>query len=132
MMPVDGSTGRVDGGGGASDGGGGDDGSVMCMGTHPLLDGARRYCETGDCFCADPDACHPEAVAAACCSVAVVCGDTDAGAPADAGPMCMGTHPLVEGMRRYCEPGACFCSNPDACFPAATASGCCNVAVVCE
>ena len=44
------------------------------MGTHPLVNGDVRSCNPGDCFCADPDACFPEASASSCCTVAVVCG----------------------------------------------------------
>lgn len=61
-------------------------------------------------------------------------GATDAAADTggDAGAICTGTHPLVEGERRFCEAGDCFCATPDACFPAAIAATCCEVDVVCE
>lgn len=82
----DGSVTRMDGGsasrdgGGARDGGGVgidageyDAGEVICRGEHPLVMGDRRYCNPGDCYCADPDACFPMEVADACCPGAVVC-----------------------------------------------------------
>lgn len=53
----------------------------------------------------------------------------DAGTP-DAG--CSGTHPLVEGERRYCAPGDCYCATPDSCHSAPTAAACCEVDVVCD
>lgn len=108
------------------------DAAPICTGTHPLLDGARRYCEPGDCFCADPDNCFPEEIAEACCEVAVTCGDADAGAADGGGVICTGTHPLLDGTRRYCEAGDCYCADPDACFPAEIAASCCGVDVVCE
>lgn len=112
---------------GSSDGGG-----VICRGTHPLLDGERRYCEAGDCFCASPDNCYPEEVAAECCEVDVVCEDADAGPPADGGGViCRGTHPIVEDGRRFCEPGDCFCASPDNCYPSEIAASCCEVTVEC-
>lgn len=104
-----------------------DGASVICRGTHPIVEGGRRYCEPGDCFCADPDACFPSEVAASCCSVGVVCGSPDGGTA-----ICRGTHPIVEGTRRYCEAGDCFCATPDACFPSEIAATCCSVDVVCE
>lgn len=142
---VDGSVGSLDGGGGgavdgsmpADDAGLGDDGGgVICTGTHPLLDGTRRYCEPGDCFCGDPDSCFPAAIAAACCSAAPTCGDADGGTPppldGGGGAICTGTHPLLDGSRRYCESGDCFCGDPDNCFPMEIASTCCSVTPVCE
>jgi hypothetical protein len=105
-----------------------DGGGVICNGTHPLLDGERRYCEAGDCYCADPDSCFAQAVADACCAGAIVCGgETDAGTPV----VCNPTHPLLDGDRRYCEAGDCYCADPDACFNEAVASACCEGEVAC-
>lgn len=59
-----------------TDGGATDGGSVICPGTHPLLDAGARFCGPGDCYCADPDSCFPADVAAACCRVSVVCTGT--------------------------------------------------------
>ena len=130
-IPDDAATDVDGGGGGDEDGGGG----VICTGTHPILDGTRRYCEAGDCFCADPDNCFPSEIAASCCDVAVVCGDEDAGTSPGSdggGVICTGTHPLLDAGRRYCEAGDCFCADPDNCFPAEIAEACCSVGVVCE
>lgn len=47
--------------------------------SHPLVEGDLRYCEAGNCYCGDfsvkpPfDLCYPEAIAAPCCPVEVVC-----------------------------------------------------------
>lgn len=129
----------LDGGGGGTDTGPGvdagpTDAAVICVGEHPLVMGTRRYCNPGDCFCADPDSCFPSDIASACCTVPVVCDDGDGGTTGtDASAViCVGEHPLVMGTRRYCNPGDCFCATPDACFPMDVASACCTVAVVCE
>lgn len=50
-----------------------DSGPVQCVFKHPLLDGGARFCEVGECYCADPDSCYPKATAQACCKVAVTC-----------------------------------------------------------
>ncbi len=111
---------------------GGSEAGAICVGEHPLVMGTSRYCNPGDCFCADPDMCFPSDVAAACCNVPAVC-DADGGTPPDGSAViCTGTHPLVMGTRRYCNPGECFCATPDNCFPMDTASACCMVPVVCE
>jgi hypothetical protein len=69
------------------------------------------------------DACFPVDVAEACCpSGEVQCAPPE--------PSCMGMHPII-GPPRTCESGNCYCSSPDACFPMATAAGCCAVDVVC-
>ncbi len=67
-VPVDAAVPPVDAAAPPADGGG-----AICASTHPLVMGTRRYCEVGDCYCADPDACYPSAIASTCCSVAVVC-----------------------------------------------------------
>lgn len=154
LVGMDGAVIADDGGGATADGGGGGDtdgavvgddggtaptdGAVACMGTHPNVMGDRRFCDPGACYCGDPtgtpaiDACFDEAVAASCCPVDVVC------APAmgtDGGLTCTGTHPRVEGTRRFCDPGFCYCGSMammvDACYPAASAAACCPVDVVC-
>ena len=143
---LDGAVASDDGGGGEDDGGPGSDGSggetdgeVICMGEHPNVMATRRYCDPGSCYCGDAemglDACYVEAVAEACCPVDVVCepaSGSDGG-----GVICMAQHPLVEGDRRYCEPGSCYCGDLDrvppldACYDASVAEACCPVAVVC-
>jgi hypothetical protein len=140
----DGACYRADGGVAPSDAGTGDgstsDDGAMCMGTHPLFDATRRWCDTGSCYCGDGvalDVCYPEAAATACCPVAVVCGPPDGGAPADdAGTGCMGQHPNVEGTRRFCDPGSCYCGDAamglDVCYVAAEAVACCPVTPTCE
>jgi hypothetical protein len=118
----------------------GTDGDVICLGEHPNVMGDRRYCDPGSCYCGDAemglDACYVEAVAEACCPIDVVCepaSGTDGGMV-----ICMGQHPLVEGDRRYCETGSCYCGDLDreppldACYDASVAEACCPVAVVCE
>lgn len=109
----------------------GDGGAVICVGEHPLLEGTRRYCGAGDCYCGTPDACFPQDIAAACCEVPVVCTgtDVDAGSPV----ICTGEHPNTTGMGslRWCDPGNCFCADPDSCFPSDTADACCPGTVVC-
>ena len=121
----------------AVDGGGAPDGSpVICVREHPLVMGTRRYCNPGDCFCATPDSCVPEDIAAACCEVPVVCAGDGGIAPGDAGPsvICVGEHPRFTGMGtlRYCDPGNCYCGGTsDICYPMDTAAACCSIAVVC-
>jgi|GEM_PF-6136493 len=50
-----------------------------CTGSHPIVDGEMRYCERGDCYCADFEArpviefCFPADIAEPCCPVDVVC-----------------------------------------------------------
>lgn len=135
-----------DGGGGGVDTGPGldvgpIDAAVICVGEHPIVMGTRRYCNPGDCFCADPDACYPMDVASACCTVPVVCEGTDGGAGGtDAGPaadapsvICVGEHPNFTGMGtlRWCNPGNCYCSDVDTCYPMDVADACCAVTLVC-
>jgi len=125
--------GDTDAGPGPDDGGVAADGAtVMCTGTHPLLDAGARFCGAGDCYCPPTgsvagDTCYAATIARACCPGDVVCG----AAGADAGPGCMRTHPLLDGGARFCASGQCFCAAPDSCMPAATAAECCTVAVVC-
>jgi hypothetical protein len=109
-----------------------DGSSVICVREHPIVEGSRRYCNPGDCFCSDPDSCVPEDIAAACCEVPVVCGG-DAGARDASAVICVGEHPRITGMGdlRWCDPGNCYCGSPDNCYPADTAAACCAVAVVC-
>ncbi len=124
---LDSGTGDVDSGGidvdsGTVDSGGGDvDAALVCDGVHPIV-GPPRTCDRGRCLCADPDACFPVDVAAACCGGDVTCAPPVAS--------CTATHPII-GPPRTCESGNCYCSNPDACFPAEVAAGCCAVDVVC-
>ena len=44
-------------------------------------------------------------------------------------PVCMGTHPLLDGGARFCGPGQCYCPSPgtngDSCLPMGTAAACC-------
>lgn len=138
----DGACYRADGGAPPSDAGAGDASSRdggMCTGTHPLFDATRRWCDTGACYCGDGatlDVCYPEAVASTCCPVAVVCGPPDGGAPTEDAGMCMGRHPNVEGTRRFCDPGSCYCGGAamalDVCYLAAEAVACCPVTPTCE
>ena len=51
-------------------------------------------------------------------------------AAGDAG--CPGTHPIVDGGARYCDPGHCYCMPTDKCFAMQIASGCCNAQVKCN
>jgi hypothetical protein len=48
-----------------------------CMGSHPIVEGDVRYCDTGRCYCGDPtmslDACFPEPTADPCCPVDLEC-----------------------------------------------------------
>lgn len=115
----------IDSGGSASDDAGAvfDAGPVECMGAHPVI-GPPRTCEPGACLCVETDTCYPVEQAVACC-------------PADAelrcGPpvaACMGQHPII-GPPRTCEPGMCYCANPDACFAPDRAAECCATDVVC-
>ena len=125
-----------DGGGGDDDGGAGDvDAQVECSGSHPIVEGGRRFCDPGSCYCGDTamglDVCYTADIADACCPVDLEC------APAtDGGVACMGEHPNVEGGRRFCDPGWCYCGSPsmglDVCYMAGVADACCAVDVVCE
>ena len=62
-------------------------------------------------------------------------GGTDAstgGAGGDAAVVCSGAHPNVDGQRRFCDPDACYCTDPfDTCFAATVAEACCNVTPDC-
>ena len=40
--------------------------------------------------------------------------------------------PIVEGGRRFCPPGACYCMASDLCFPAPIAAECCEGPVMCS
>lgn len=108
-----------------------DGSAVICVGEHPIVEGTRRFCNAGDCYCGTPESCFPADTADACCDVAVVCTapDTDAGTAV----ICVGEHPNTTGMGtlRWCDPGNCFCADPDSCFPTDTADACCPGAVVC-
>lgn len=119
----------------ASSDGGTSDAGAICRGSHPIVVGTRRTCNAGDCYCATPENCFPAETAAACCPAPVVCAGSDAGTvdagTADAGVICRGSHPIVMGSRRYCDPGNCFCASPDSCFPTDTARACCPGAVTC-
>jgi len=109
--------------GGASGSGGGD-GGVQCRGSHPNVEGQRRFCDVGSCYCTDPfDTCFSGSTADSCCNSTPICGDTQAGG----GVNCEGTHPVI-GPPRTCNPGFCLCSDGstvDACYPAAVADACC-------
>lgn len=104
-----------------------DTGGAACDSSHPIVEGARRFCAEDSCYCAATDACFAAATAQDCCDDDVLCG----------GLACEGQHPIVEGDMRYCEPGACYCgdadSDPalDACFAQDRADACCPVEVVC-
>ena len=57
-------------------------------------------------------------------------GGADAGS--DAAVVCAGAHPNLDGQRRYCDPDACYCTDPfDTCFPASIATACCSVTPDC-
>ncbi len=105
--------------------------AMACVSTHPLVMGARRYCNNTDCYCPAPgdrgDSCIARSSAAACCpGRQVVCMQND-------GMTCaLGTHPLVEGMRRFCAAGQCYCAAQDSCRPMANAAACCPGPVVCN
>jgi hypothetical protein len=52
---------------------------------------------------------------------------SSAGAGGGAPVECDGSHPLVSDQNRYCAVGDCYCNDPfDTCFPAETASACCE------
>ncbi len=104
----------------------GGDAAVECMPEHPEFTESRRWCEAPGCYCRASDSCHSLETAEACCDGNVICVDDEG---EEAG--CFGVHPIVSSTGRTCEPGNCFCADPDACFPAATASTCCDVAVTC-
>lgn len=62
---------------------------------------------------------------------------TDSGttmeAGADAGDAgCPGTHPIVDGGARYCDPGHCYCMPTDKCLAMQIASMCCTAQVKCN
>ena len=111
-------------GGTAGIGGGGGDGMV-CMGTHPLVDGGERLCAAGECRCEATDTCFPQGAAARCCGGALRCFGADGGVD------CAGTHPLVDGGSRSCASGLCYCSSNDTCYAPGVATTCCNVAPSC-
>ncbi len=105
-------------------------GALTCMPQHPVVANGQRFCNVGDCYCPNPglrgDSCLPAASAARCCEGRqVVCMFADAG-------VCpLGTHPLVEGARRFCAAGQCYCAAQDACRPVGTAASCCPGPVMC-
>ena len=106
-------------GGNAGDGSGGSAG-LACDGTHPQEDGGERRCAEGACHCVDTDQCLSAEIASRCCDE----GELECfreGGKFD----CKGTHPQVEGDKRFCEEGACYCQSRDACLPAETAETCC-------
>jgi len=127
-------TGGSDAGGGASgaggtqssggaSGSGGSDGGVECRGSHPNVQGQRRFCDVGSCYCTDPfDTCFSGATADSCCNNTPICGDSQSGGGVD----CTGTHPTI-GPPRTCNPGFCLCSGStvDTCYPAIVADACC-------
>jgi hypothetical protein len=106
----------------------GDASGPECSGAHPNVEGNRRFCDAGSCYCSDPfDTCFAADVATACCAEGPRCGDT----AEDRGIVCEGTHPIV-GPTRTCDPGNCLCSDGtsiDLCFPAEVARICCPPAV---
>jgi hypothetical protein len=51
---------------------------------------------------------------------------SSAGSGGAAGAECNGTHPLVDGGVRYCEPGQCRCIGSDLCFLQDRAARCCE------
>lgn len=117
--------------GAASDGSSGSDdagalsdaGPVECTGAHPVI-GPPRTCERGSCLCVETDTCYPVDQAVLCCPA-----DAELRCAPPVGA-CMGEHPIV-GPPRTCEPGMCYCPNPDACFTPDRAVECCAVDVVC-
>ncbi len=55
-----------------------------------------------------------------------------AGGAGGADVQCDGSHPLVSEKNRYCDVGACYCSDPfDTCFSKETAAACCQSAPRC-
>lgn len=81
--------------------------------------------------------CEPGTVAACDCPDGpgfAPCSDAGEGGACEC---CVGEHPLVEGDTRYCEPGGCYCGDPqmdpplDACYVAAVADVCCPIELVC-
>jgi hypothetical protein len=119
-----GSGGEPAAGGASGAGGDGDAGGVECKGTHPELD-AGRFCQPGDCYCAKPDACFPQAIAEQCCEKPTLCGE-------DGGVIgCKGRHPDGDPGSRTCGSGSCLCEKTDLCFPAAVADACCAEQVQC-
>jgi hypothetical protein len=112
----------------------GDDAAVTCPPEYPFLRDGVCYRVT-DGSVAGRDA-GPSARADAGSAVRDA-GEDDAGAVpgVDAGEVaCDPLHPIVEGDRRFCDPGFCYCLEPDvfeACYSAETATACCRVTPDC-
>lgn len=108
----------------SSGGANGSDSGVQCRGSHPNVQGQRRFCDVGSCYCTDPfDSCFTGSTADACCNKTPICGDSQSGGGVD----CVGAHPII-GPPRTCSPGFCLCSDGstvDACYPANVADACC-------
>lgn len=105
-------------------GGGRNDGGPQCRGSHPNVQGQRRYCDVGSCYCTDPfDTCFTSNIADNCCNNTPICGN---GQP-DGGVNCAGVHPII-GPPRTCSSGYCYCSDGntiDVCYPAGISDACC-------
>lgn len=86
-----------------------------------------RFCERDACYCQPSDLCFAADEAEACCEDAVLCG----------GQTCQGSHPIVEGDMRFCDPGFCYCGDLqaepplDACYAEDQADACCPVELEC-
>jgi hypothetical protein len=114
----------------------GDDAAGTCPPEYPFLrDGVCYRAGDGSVFgmdagSSDAGARRDAGAFDAGASREVDSGDVDAGAVE-----CIGTHPIVDGERRFCDPGFCYCLEPgprDTCFPTATAAACCTVEPECE
>lgn len=111
------SSGGSSGSGATSSGG---SAGLACDGTHPIDEGGERRCPEGECRCVDTDQCMTADIASRCCGT----GELECfreGGKFD----CKGEHPQVEGDKRFCNEGACYCQSRDACLPAETAETCC-------
>ncbi len=53
-------------------------------------------------------------------------GGGTSGTGGTAGAACTGTHPIVDGGARYCDPSECRCVASDLCFSQATSAACCE------
>lgn len=119
-----GSAGASGGSAGGSSGSGGSAGSLSCEGTHPEVDGGERRCPEGECRCSDStggsDKCLAEGTAAECC------GEGELECFREGGKFeCKGDHPQVDGGKRFCLEGACYCEGRDSCMAAEIAEACC-------
>lgn len=116
----------------------GDDAAVTCPPDYPFLrDGVCYRAMDGAVEARDAGPSGSDSGARDAGTIADRDGGArDAGSTrADAGMVeCMQVHPTVEGDRRFCEPGFCYCLEPDvfeACYSAETATACCRVTPDC-